>query len=72
MPEFGQAEILRILAVTDAFGIHRESVRIPLYTQGAGRVRPVQGGRVIEIVAPDADFETWLARLPEALNKINR
>src|SRR5574341_1020886 len=35
----GPPEILRILAVTDALGLHREAVSVPLWTEGDGRLR---------------------------------
>ena len=62
---FGQAEILRILAVTDALGLHRETVVIPLWTRGAGGLR-VRGSK-LEITAPESGFEGWLAALPDVL-----
>jgi len=53
----------RILAVTDALGIHRESVSVPLLPRGEGDLRVSAAGRV-EIVAPENDFEAWIERLP--------
>ena len=68
MDSFGQNEILRILAVTDALGLHREAIVIPLWTRGAGGFR--MRGPKLEITAPEGDaaFEPWLAGLPAALN----
>ena len=65
--DFGQTEILRILGVTDALGLHREAVVIPLYNSGTGGFR-LRGAK-LEITAPGdgADFEAWLAALPAAL-----
>ena len=67
MDSFGQTEILRILAVTDALGLHREAVVIPLWTRASGGFR--MRGTKLEITAPEGDaaFEPWLAGLPEAL-----
>jgi hypothetical protein len=62
---FGPAEILRILEVTDALGLHREAVVIPLWTRGAGGIR--MRGAKLEITAPDEGFEAWLAALPGLL-----
>ncbi|HEX7898367.1 MAG TPA: hypothetical protein VF950_11450 [Planctomycetota bacterium] len=64
---FGQTEILRILGVTDALGLHREGIVIPLYNSGTGGFR--MRGAKLEITAPGdgADFEAWLAALPAAL-----
>ena len=66
--DFGPKEILRILAVTDALGLHREAIVIPLYNSGTGGFR-LRGGAKLEITAPGdgADFEAWLAALPAAL-----
>jgi len=55
-------EIERIFAVTDAMGIHREALVIPLAPRHPGRVRRMPGGKV-EIVVDAADFEGWLAGL---------
>ena len=67
MDSFGQKEIFRILAVTDALGLHREAIVIPLWTRGAGGFR-MRGGK-LEITAPEGEaaFEPWLAGLREAL-----
>jgi len=67
----GPREIQRILGVTDALGIHRESVAVPLATHGAGSVRLV-GSERIEIVAPgEGDFELWLLRLADAIQGLD-
>ncbi len=67
MESVGPPEIMRILAVTDTIGLHREAVAVPLWTRGAGSLRVTAGGR-LEITAPaEGDFEAWLAKLPEAL-----
>lgn len=61
----------QILAVTDALGIHRESVAVPLAARGAGGLRLTPGGR-LEIVAPaDTDFDAWLRALPERLRTLD-
>lgn len=71
MQRVGAGEIGRILSVTDAAGVHREAVSIPLAARGAGSVR-VTPARRLEIVAPaDADFEQWLAGLPAALGALD-
>ena len=71
MQRIGADEIRRILAVTDALGVHREAVSIPLLPKAEGslRVTPV---RRLEIVAPaSGDFETWLAGLPAAIQALD-
>lgn len=59
----GPQEMRRILAVTDALGIHRESVSVPLERRGTGQLHITASSR-LEIVAPaDVDFDTWIAGL---------
>lgn len=62
-------EIERIFAVTDALGISREALAIPLLPRPGGRLRRLPGGR-IEIVVDTADFEGFLARLPAELDRL--
>jgi hypothetical protein len=70
MNSFGPPEIMRILAVTDGLGFHREAVAIPLWTRGKGEIRI--RGQKLEITAPDeGDFETWLAGLPALLQSMD-
>ena len=65
MDSFGPPEIMRILAVTDALGFHREAMQIPLWTKAKGEIL-VKGQR-LQISAPESDFEAWLAALPATL-----
>ena len=70
MDSFGQPEILRILAVTDALGFHREAVVVPLWTKGKGEIL-VRGQR-LQISAPaEGDFEAWLQALPATLQSMD-
>jgi len=70
MDSVGPKEILRILQVTDALGLHREAVTVPLWTSGAGELK-VKGAR-LEVTAPaQGDFEAWLAGLPTALRAMD-
>ncbi|HLY10703.1 MAG TPA: hypothetical protein VKW04_15480 [Planctomycetota bacterium] len=70
MDSVGPPEIMRILAVTDAQGFHRESVKIPLWTKGKGEIL-VRGQR-LEISAPaEGDFEAWLSSLPSVLSSMD-
>ncbi len=70
MDSVGPPEIMRILAVTDALGFHREAMKIPLWTKGKGEIL-VKGQR-LEISAPaEGDFETWLAALPALLGSMD-
>ena len=62
----GMNEINKIFAVTDAMGIHRESLVIPLGT-GVGRVRKMPSGKLEIIVDAEAPFDEWLAGLPDLI-----
>jgi hypothetical protein len=63
-----QREIEAIFAVTDALGISREALVVPLAPGVPGRVRRAPGGR-IEIVADAEDFEGFVKRLGEELRR---
>jgi hypothetical protein len=62
----GMNEINRIFAVTDAMGIHREQLVIPLGT-GAGRVRRMPSGKLEIIVDAETPLDEWLAGLPDLI-----
>lgn len=64
LKEVTAAEIGRILEVTDALGIHREQVVIPLMPRHPGRLRRTPAGKLEIVVDSQADFEAWLAELP--------
>jgi hypothetical protein len=59
----GLTEIERIFAVTDALGISREALVIPLRTGHPGRIRKLGGGKLEIVVERVADFDRWLSRL---------
>ena len=59
----GLTEIERIFAVTDALGISREALVIPLRTGHPGRIRKLGGGKLEIVVERDAHFDQWLSRL---------
>ncbi|MBV8881764.1 MAG: hypothetical protein JO332_17535 [Planctomycetaceae bacterium] len=70
MDSVGVPEIMRIMAVTDALGFHREAVKIPLWTKGKGEIL-VKGQR-LEISAPaEGDFDAWLQSLPSLLSSMD-
>jgi hypothetical protein len=70
MDSVGPAQIMRILAVTDHLGLHREAVAIPLWTKGKGELR-LRSGK-LEITAPaEGDFEAWLTELPQKLGSLD-
>ena len=62
----GMSEITRIFEVTDALGIHREQLVIPLGT-GPGRVRRLPSGKLEIVVDAQVPFDDFLAGLPERL-----
>jgi hypothetical protein len=59
----GMNEINRIFAVTDAMGIHREQLVIPLAT-GKGRVRRTPSGKLEIVVDAEQPLDQWLDALP--------
>ncbi len=62
-------EIQRIFEVTDALGIHREMVVIPLRPGRPGRVRRMPGGKVEIVVEGERSFDEWVAGLAEEIRK---
>lgn len=69
MDNFGPPEIMRILAVTDALGLHREAMQIPLWQRGAGEI--VVKGQRLQITAPENGVEAWIAALPATLKAMD-
>jgi hypothetical protein len=59
----GMAEINKIFAVTDALGVHREALVIPLGT-GTGRVHKLPSGKFEIIVDKNVPIDEWLEGLP--------
>jgi hypothetical protein len=59
----GMTEITKIFAVTDAMGVHRESLVIPLGT-GRGRVRKLPSGKIEIVVDREIPIDEWLEGLP--------
>ncbi|MCI0546766.1 MAG: hypothetical protein L0027_05730 [Candidatus Rokubacteria bacterium] len=62
----GMAEINKIFAVTDALGVHREALVIPLGT-GKGRVRRLPSGKLEIIVDAEMPIDEWLLGLPDLI-----
>lgn len=63
-------EIERIFAITDALGIHREQLVIPLLPRHPGRVRRMPGGKLEIVVDSQADFDEWLGGLTAAIRQL--
>jgi hypothetical protein len=60
-------EIDAIFAVTDALGIHREMLVIPLGPGTPGRVRRLPSGKFEIIVDAHTPIEEWVKALPELI-----
>jgi hypothetical protein len=63
-------EIQRIFEVTDALGIHREKLVIPLGTRHPGRVRRMPNGKIEIVVEKEGDFEEWVRELAPLLQPL--
>jgi hypothetical protein len=57
-------EIDAIFEVTDALGIHRESLVIPLGPATPGRVRKLPSGKLEIVVDAQTPIDEWVKRLP--------
>jgi hypothetical protein len=57
-------EIDAIFAITDALGIHRETLVIPLGPDSPGRVRRLPGGKLEITVEANRPIEEWVTELP--------
>jgi hypothetical protein len=57
-------EIDAIFTVTDALGIHREQLVIPLGPASPGRVRRLPSGKLEITVDAERPLEAWLEELP--------
>jgi len=60
-------EIDAIFAVTDALGIHREMLVIPLGPASPGRVRRLPSGKLEIIVDAARPIEEWVKELPKLI-----
>jgi hypothetical protein len=57
-------EIDAIFAVTDALGIHRERLVIPLGPAAPGRVRRLPSGKLEIVVDAERPITEWVKELP--------
>jgi hypothetical protein len=62
-------EIDAIFAVTDALGIHREALVIPLGPVSPGRVRRLPSGKFEILVEARRPLEEWLRELPALIEQ---
>jgi hypothetical protein len=65
-------QIGRILEVTDALGLNREWVEIPLAPERPGLVRRLSNGKLEIIVDADQPFDQWLTVLPSQIQQAQR
>jgi hypothetical protein len=65
-------QISKILEVTDALGLNREGVEIPLSTGTPGLVRRLSNGTLEIIVDAEQPFDQWLTVLPEKIQQAQR
>ena len=61
------AEIQAVFAVTDALGISREALVIPLAPGRPGRVRRLPSGKLEIVLDADAPLAEWLEALPDLI-----
>ncbi len=65
----GMNEINKVFAVTDALGLHREKIVIPLGT-GPGRVRRLLNGKLEIVVDAETPIDEWLRGLPDLIRAV--
>jgi hypothetical protein len=65
-------QISKILEVTDALGLNREGVEIPLSPGRPGLVRGLSSGTLESIVDAEQPFDQWLMVLPETIQQAQR
>ena len=61
-------DVAAVLAVTDALGIHREAVRVPLAPRPGGSVTVERGALIVEL--PEKDVEAFLGGLAERVRSL--
>ncbi|MCI0583858.1 MAG: hypothetical protein L0227_13395 [Chloroflexi bacterium] len=61
------AEIHAIFGVTDALGLSREALVIPLAPGRPGRVRRLPSGKLEIVVDADVALSEWLQTLPKLI-----
>jgi hypothetical protein len=66
----GLKEIERIFSVTDALGISREALVIPLRTEAPGRLKLLGDGKLEIVVDRDAAFDEWLTSLEDRIRAL--
>ena len=67
LPVVTMKEIDAIFVVTDALGIHREALVIPLGPASPGRVRRLPSGKLEIVVDAERPIEEWVKELPRLI-----
>lgn len=70
MKAIGLKEIEQILVVTDALGLSREAVVIPLRTATPGRLRILPNHKLEIVVDGGVGFEQWLSGLQAEIRRL--
>ena len=65
-------EIDAIFEVTDALGIHREKLVIPLGPASPGRVRTLPSGKIEITVDAERPIDQWVKELPDLIAAAQR
>ena len=65
-------EIDAIFEVTDALGIHREKLVIPLGPASPGRVRTLPSGKIEITVDAERPIDQWVKELPDLIATAQR
>lgn len=63
-------EIEQIFAITDAIGVSREAIVIPLRTEHPGRLAIMKDGKLEIVVERDGEFAEWLSGLEERIRSL--
>lgn len=63
-------EIERIFSITDAMGISREAIVIPLRTEQPGRLRILPDGKLEVVVERETEFDQWLKTLEARIREL--
>ncbi|MBI2856311.1 MAG: hypothetical protein HYX93_05640 [Chloroflexi bacterium] len=66
----GMHDMGAIFEVTDAFGIDRESISVPLEKEDPGAVRSLPGGEIEIVVPASVPIEAWAATLQAELERL--
>jgi len=65
-----QAVMEQIFAVTDALGISREAIQVPLRPLGEGSVSRLADGRIRIVLPEETPVDSWLTTLRRRLQEL--